>query len=48
MKFLYIVQLNDTILSISEKFKIDPKKLIKENNIQDEKLVKGSMLKIPR
>lgn len=47
MKFLYIVQLNDTILSISEKFKIDPKKLIKENNIQDGKLIKGSMLKIP-
>ena len=47
MKFLYIVQLNDTILSISEKFKVNPEKLIKENNIKDGKLVKGSMIKIP-
>ena len=47
MKFFYIVQLNDTILSISEKFKVNPEKLIKENNIKDGKLVKGSMIKIP-
>ena len=47
MKFLYIVQPNDTVLSIAEKFKVDPAKLIKENNIEDGKLVKGNMIKIP-
>ena len=47
MKFLYIVQPNDTVLSISEKFKVEPNKIIKINNIKDGKLIKGSMIKIP-
>lgn len=47
MKIFYIVQPNDTVLSIAEKFKVDPGKLINENNIEDGKLIKGNMLKIP-
>lgn len=47
MKCIYIVQPNDTILSIAEMFKVEPSKIIEFNNMKDYKIKRGDMLEIP-
>lgn len=47
MKFLYIVQRNDNLINIAEKFKVDINDLIKLNNIVDGKIKIGQMIQIP-
>lgn len=47
MKFLYIVQRNDNLINIAEKFKVDINDLIKLNNIEDGKIKTGQMIQIP-
>lgn len=48
MKFFYIVKPEDTMLSICERFNIDPKKVIERNNIKENYQLKaGDCIEIP-
>lgn len=45
---LYIVQNQDTLQSIAERYEVEPLTIINENNLQDEHLSAGQLLYIPQ
>ena len=47
MKCIYIIQPNDTILSIAEQFEVEPSKLIEMNHLQNYKIKRGDAIEIP-
>lgn len=47
MKCFYLVKPNDTILSICEKFGVEPNELMKMNHMQNYNIKRGDFLEIP-